>query len=81
MLRAALNTNLLTPQMAGVLDRIHRAKRPPFHSMSPTAARAAYDAAAEVLDFPRAPLARVQALKLPGGDGAPRPGAALCRER
>ena len=72
MLRAALNTNLLTPQMAGVLDRIQRAKRPPFHTMSPAAARAAYDAAAEVLDFPRAPLARVQALTLPGGDGALR---------
>ncbi|MDP2004404.1 MAG: alpha/beta hydrolase [Rubrivivax sp.] len=59
--------------MAGVLDRIRRAARPPFHVLSPAAARAAYDAGAEVLDFPRAPLPRVQALTLPGGDGAPRP--------
>jgi acetyl esterase len=59
--------------MAGVLDRIRRAARPPFHTLSPAAARAAYDAAAEVLDLPRAPLARVQNLHLPGGDGLPRP--------
>ena len=71
--RAALSTHLLTPQMAGVLDRIRRAARPPFHSLAPAAARAAYEAASEVLDLPRAPLARVQDLQLPGGDGAPRP--------
>ena len=59
--------------MAGVLDRIRRAARPPFHTLSPAAARAAYEAGAEMLDLPRAPLAHVQALTLPGGDGAPRP--------
>lgn len=59
--------------MAGVLDRIRRAARPPFHTLSPAAARAAYEAGAEVLDLPRAPLPRVQELLLPGGDGLPRP--------
>ena len=59
--------------MAGVLDRIQRAKRPPFHALTPAQARAAYEAGAEVLDLPRAPLGRVEALSLPGGDGAPRP--------
>ena len=59
--------------MAGVLERIRRAGRPPFHTLSPLAARAAYEAAAEVLDLPRAPLARVEDLQLPGGDGLPRP--------
>lgn len=70
---ATLNTRLLTPQMAGVLDRIRRAGRPPFHQLSAAAARAAYEAGAEVLDLPRIPLARVEAVTLPGGDGQPRP--------
>ena len=59
--------------MAAVLDRIRRAARPPFHTLSPAAARAAYAAGAEVLDLPRAPLPRVQNLQLPGGGGLPRP--------
>ena len=65
--------HLLTPRMAGVLDRIRRAERPPFHTMTPVQARAAYTSASEVLDLPRAPLARVENLLLDGGDGAPRP--------
>ncbi len=58
--------------MAGVLERIRRAGRPPFHTLTPAQARVAYEAGAEVLDLPRAPLARVEALTLPGGDGQPR---------
>jgi acetyl esterase len=58
--------------MAGLLERIQRARRPPFHAMSPEQARAAYAAGAEVLEPPRVPLARVQDLLLPGGDGALR---------
>jgi acetyl esterase len=68
-----MSTHLLTPAMAGLLDRIRRAGRPPLYAMSPPQARAAYEAAAEVLEPPRAPLARVEALALPGGDGLPRP--------
>ncbi|MFY8083997.1 MAG: alpha/beta hydrolase [Rubrivivax sp.] len=64
---------LLTPRMAGVLERIARARRKPFHAMTPQEARAAYAAGAEVLDLPRSPLVRAQDLNLPGGDGLPRP--------
>ena len=57
--------------MAGVLGRIRRAGRPPFHALTPAEARAAYVAGAEVLEPPRAPLARVQQLNLPAADGTP----------
>jgi len=73
LIHAPVNTHLLTPQMAGLLDRIQRAKRPPLHSLSPVDARHAYEAAAEVLDLPRAPLARIENFTLPGGDDQPRP--------
>jgi acetyl esterase len=68
-----MTLQLLTPAMAGVLDRIQRAGRPPFHTLTPAQARAAYLAGAEMLDLPRAPLARVEDITLPGGDGQPRP--------
>jgi len=55
--------------MAGLLSRIQRAQRTPFHALSPAQARAAYDKAAEVLEPPRAPLARVQAVQVPAADG------------
>jgi acetyl esterase len=64
---------LLTPRMAQLLERIHRAQRQPFHTQTPEAARATYEAAAEVLDLPRASLERVQNLVVAGGDGHPRP--------
>lgn len=67
---ALMSTHLLTPRMAGVLDRIRRANRPPFHTMTPQQARVAYVTAAEVLDLPRAPMATVEDLQLPGADGA-----------
>ena len=57
--------------MAGVLERIRRAGRPPFHVLTPVEARAAYAAAAEILEPPRAPLARVQQVELPAADGTP----------
>lgn len=55
--------------MAGVLDRIQRARRPPFHTMTPQQARVAYATAAEILDLPRAALHAVEDLQVPGGDG------------
>jgi acetyl esterase len=57
--------------MAGVLERIRRANRPPFHTMTVPQARAAYHAAAEVLEPPRAPLPRVVDLHVPARDGTP----------
>jgi acetyl esterase len=46
--------------MSGLLDRIERAKRPPFYTLTPEEARAAYAAGAEVLEPPRAALPRVE---------------------
>lgn len=68
-----MSSSLLTPQMSGVLDRIRRARRAPFHTLSPQQAREAYVLAAEVLEPPRAPLARVEDVHLPAFDGTPLP--------
>jgi acetyl esterase len=59
-------SQFLTPRMAGVLERIRRANRPPFHSLTPREARIAYRMGAEILDLPRAPLARVEDLDAAG---------------
>lgn len=64
-------TTLLAPAMAGLLSRIQRAQRTPLHAMTPAQARASYLKAAEVLEPPRAALARVQDLHLPAADGTP----------
>lgn len=56
----------LTPRMAELLTRIHRANRPAFHSLTPREARIAYRMGAEILDLPRAPLARVEDLQAAG---------------
>ncbi|MFZ5548643.1 MAG: alpha/beta hydrolase [Pseudomonadota bacterium] len=64
---------LLTPAMAAVLERIQRVKRTPFHHLPPVQARAAYQMAAEILEPPRAPLARVEELHVPAPDGARLP--------
>lgn len=66
MTQAAQPTQLLTPRMAGLLERIHRANRPPFHSLTPREARIAYRLGAEILDLPRAPLPRVEDLQAAG---------------
>lgn len=55
--------------MAAVLERIHRANRPSFHSLTPKQARIGYLMGAEILDLPRAPLARVENLTVPGAEG------------
>lgn len=65
--------SLLTPRMAGLLQRIQRAQRTPLHAQSPVQARAAYAAAAEILDLPRAPLHRVVDIELPAGHGSALP--------
>lgn len=59
--------------MAGLLQRIARAKRTPFHAQTPVEARAAYAVAAEVLEPPRAPLARVEDFTMRAPDGAALP--------
>ncbi len=62
---------LLTPRMARLLSRIQQAGPVPLRTLAPAAARRAYLQAAEVLDLPRAPLARVQDITVPGADGVP----------
>jgi acetyl esterase len=59
--------------MSGLLERIRRAGRPPWHAMTAAEARSAYAAGAEVLDLPRARVQRVEELAIPGGDGSLRP--------
>jgi acetyl esterase len=59
--------------MADVLERIRRADRPPFFELSVPEARSAYVAAAEILELPRAPLPRVEDLRIPAADGTPLP--------
>jgi acetyl esterase len=59
--------------MRKVLDRIALARRPPLHTLAPQAARAFYAKAAEVLEPPRAHLARVHDFTLPAFDGTPLP--------
>ncbi len=55
--------------MQAVLQRMGRARRTPLHAMSPVDARAAYAAAADVLEIPRAALPRVHDLTVPARDG------------
>ena len=57
--------------MAALLANIRRANRPPFHSLDVLEARAAYEAAAEILEPPRAPLARVEDIAIAAADGTP----------
>jgi acetyl esterase len=59
--------------MAMILERIARARRTPLQALAPQDARAAYTFGAEVLDPPRAPLARVEEVVLAGAGGAPLP--------
>jgi acetyl esterase len=64
-----LDRPLLTPAMRLVLDRIERARAPALHTLPVREARKAYTLRSEVLDLPRVPLARVDDISIPGGDG------------
>jgi len=66
-----VSSHPLTPAMSSLLYRIGRARRPPFHTMPVAQAREVYTAAAETIDPPRAPLARVEDFTLPAADGTP----------
>jgi acetyl esterase len=64
---------LLTPAMRSIVSAMARAKRPPFHSLTPLQARAAYAAGAGVLELPARPLAQVQDFTLQSRDGTALP--------
>ena len=55
--------------MRSVLERMARAGHPPLHTRSPEDARRAYQAGADVLEVPKAALARVDDLHIPARDG------------
>ena len=57
--------------MAGILEGVRRVNRPPFYAMTVNEARLAYVAATEVLELPRAAVARLQDLIIPASDGTP----------
>ena len=59
----------LTPRMAGVVDRMARARQPPFFTLTPTEAKAAYEKGAGVLEVPKPQLERVEDFTLPARDG------------
>jgi acetyl esterase len=63
----------LTPAMRAVLERRARVSAPPLHTLAPAQARLAYEAAAGVLEVPRAPLRRVEDFTVPARDGHPLP--------
>jgi acetyl esterase len=56
--------------MAGILEGVRRVNRPPFYKMTVPEARLAYVAATEVLELPRAPIARLEDFSIPAADGA-----------
>ena len=60
----------LTPAMRSVIDRMARAGHPPLHTLSAADARVAYAKGCDVLEVPKAQLARVQDLQVPARDGA-----------
>jgi acetyl esterase len=71
-------TQILTPRMQGLLQRIQRAQRAPLHAQTPQQARSAYASAAEILDLPRAALRRVEDIELPAADGTPLQARLYC---
>jgi acetyl esterase len=63
----------LTPAMQGVLQRMARAHHTPMHQLTPVQAREAYAKGADVLEVPKAQLARVEDLEFINRDGAKIP--------
>jgi acetyl esterase len=70
---AARSAAALTPAMQGVLTRMARAQHTPLHLLTPVEARAAYEKGADVLEVPKAQLARVEDLSITSRDGAKIP--------
>lgn len=60
----------LNPAIAQVLELIARAKRPPMHTLSASAARASYERSALILDIAPAAMFEVHELTIPTRDQA-----------
>jgi acetyl esterase len=63
----------LTPAMRSVLERMARAGYPPIYTLTAREAKASYEAAAGVLEVPKAQLAQVEDFSIPSRDGRPLP--------
>jgi acetyl esterase len=59
--------------MRSVLERMARAGHPPIHTLTAQQAKGSYEAAADVLEVPRAQLERVTDFSIPARDGYPSP--------
>lgn len=59
--------------MAGVLQRMARARRTPMHLLTPQQARDAYETGAGILEVPKAALARIEDFHIPARDGVALP--------
>lgn len=60
----------LNAKIALVLDMVARAGRPPYPTLTPQEARAAYEKSASVLEIPPAPMFSVEDIRIPMRDGA-----------
>jgi acetyl esterase len=60
---------LLNPAARNLIDRIHKAGRPPMHAMTPEQARMFYDMGAPILDLPTPAVDRVEDIHIPVRDG------------
>ncbi len=65
--------SLLTPRMRDMLEKMEKANRPPFYSMTPQEARVSYEKIADVLEVAKAQLPRVEDLSVPVRDGGSIP--------
>ncbi len=59
--------------MAGVVERMARARQAPLYTLTPQQARAAYEKGAGMLEVPAPSLARVEDFRIPARDGAALP--------
>ena len=60
---------VLTPKMAGVVERMQRAGHPPLNAVTPQQAKAAYEKGAGVLEVPKPELVRVEDFAITARDG------------
>lgn len=59
----------LNPKIAQILEMVASANRPPYHTLAPQQARAAYAMSAQILDIAPLPMFSVEDLRIPTRDG------------
>lgn len=63
------STMPLNPKIKDILEMIERAKRPPFHELTPQQARASYEKSAPILEIASAPMFSIEDLAVPVREG------------